>query len=140
MRNERVDRVWTDGQTNGQTNRWTDTYADKDCIQIGAMWLKTLYFLKMSLYFTKNSFKTFLLVQGFNQYPCWSLWNTYEKVVALQTFTEKIGQTGKFLKIWGWLFLFIYSGNWFIRVLKHSPWLKVSINIFGRDIGWEMRE
>ena len=57
--------------------------------QIVAIELKTLYFLKMSFYFTKNSFKTFLLVQGFNQYPCWSFWNTYEKVVALQTYTKK---------------------------------------------------
>ena len=84
----------TDRQTDGQTHMQTRTV-----YQIGAIKSKTLYFLKMSVYFTTNSFKTFLLVQGFNQYPCWSFWNTYEKVVALQTFTEEIGQTGKFSKI-----------------------------------------
>ena len=52
----------------------------------------------MSLYFTENSFKTFLLVQGFNQYPCWSIWNTYEKVVAFQTFTKKMVKQEKFWK------------------------------------------
>ena len=80
-----------DRQTDGLTHMQTRTV-----YQIGAIKLKILYFLKTIFYFTKNSFKTFLLVQGFNQYPCWSIWNTYEKVVALQTF---IGQIGKFLKI-----------------------------------------
>ena len=84
----------TDRQTDGQTHMQTRTV-----YQIGAIKLKISYFLKLSFYFTKNSFKTFLLVQGFNQYPCWSFWNTYEKVVALQTFTKKNGQTGKILKI-----------------------------------------
>ena len=74
----------TGGQTDGQTYVQTRTVC-----QIGAIKSKNLFFLKISLYFIEKNFKTFFLVQGVHQFPCWSFWNTFEKVVVLQTFTKK---------------------------------------------------
>ena len=51
MRNEKVDRVWTDGQTNGQTNRWADTYADKDSISNWSNKIENFIFLENDFLF-----------------------------------------------------------------------------------------